>query len=65
MSLSNTSEIGVEAFKNSGIEQITLPYSISKIHDGAFAECHNLRTVDLSNIQANNMHFIMIMHWIL
>ena len=53
VSLSNTSEIGVEAFKNSGIEQITLPYSISEIHDGAFAECHNLRTVDLSNIQAS------------
>lgn len=52
VSLSGTEKIGVEAFKNSGITEISLPYSVNEIGGGAFAECHSLRKVDLSNVTA-------------
>lgn len=52
VTLSGTEKIGVEAFKNSGIVEISLPYSVNQIGGGAFAECHSLKKVDLSNITA-------------
>lgn len=52
VTLRGTVKIGVEAFKNSGVEEIELPYSVEEIGDGAFSECHKLRKVDLSNITA-------------
>ena len=52
MSLSGTVKIGVEAFKNSGIVNLTLPYSVDQIGDGAFAECHKLKNIDMSAITA-------------
>ncbi|MCL2718675.1 MAG: leucine-rich repeat protein [Lachnospiraceae bacterium] len=42
--------VGAEAFFGSGITELSLPYSLSVIGTGAFAECHVLQTVDMSRM---------------
>lgn len=42
--------IGAEAFYGTSITSLTLPYGVSTIHAGAFANCTNLNTIDLSQI---------------
>ena len=48
--LSGTTRIGTEAFKNTGITEITFPYSVVEIGGGAFAECKKLQKVDMGGI---------------
>lgn len=40
--------IGAEAFYGTGIESLSLPYSVSTIGHGAFANCTSLASIDLS-----------------
>ena len=41
-------EIGVDAFRASGLKDITTPKSVRIIHQGAFSMCENLQTVTLN-----------------
>ncbi len=53
--MENASYIGKEAFYNcSALEGITFPYQVGVIGKGAFAECLNLNTVDMSKISTGN-----------
>lgn len=45
-----TMRIGTECFYGSGITAISLPYSVAQIGPGAFAECRNLASVDMSRL---------------
>ncbi len=45
-----TTEIGVECFEGSAITSLTLPYTISNIYYGAFANCQKLTTLNLNGI---------------
>jgi hypothetical protein len=40
---SDVTSVGIDAFRNAGIESIELPYSVSKIYAGAFSDCSKLK----------------------
>ena len=41
-------EIGLDAFRESGLESIAFPASLRTVHQGAFAKCKNLKTAVLN-----------------
>ena len=41
-------EIGLRAFRESGLERVTTPKSVKTIRQSAFCKCRNLRTVTLN-----------------
>ena len=41
-------EIGIDAFRGSGLESVATPRSVERIHQGAFCECRNLRRAVLN-----------------
>ena len=41
--------IGVQAFRECGVESIVTPKSLKTIHSGAFRECDNLKQVVLAD----------------
>lgn len=49
----STVKIGTECFKNTGITSLVLPDTVTEIGGGAFAECGDLQTVDLSKISSS------------
>ncbi|MDD6805663.1 MAG: leucine-rich repeat protein, partial [Clostridiales bacterium] len=50
LSTTNIKQIGAEAFYGTGIESITFPSTLNKIHPGAFAYCKKLKSVDFTKI---------------
>lgn len=41
-------EIGIDAFRESGLESFAAPKSMKRIHQGAFCWCSNIRKVELN-----------------
>ena len=41
-------EIGIDAFRESGLESFAAPKSVKRIHQGAFCWCSNIRKVELN-----------------